>query len=100
MSVYFEIKQLAFIFCAAKVHDALTHVELIRWASYGDIMGTYRAWLGQLSPDIAAQIAHGQKYGAKLGGAHGSVPSGGPGHHRVVASRRAGSGGQAESAMD
>jgi hypothetical protein len=33
MSVYFEIKQLAFIFCAAKVHDALTHVELNRWAS-------------------------------------------------------------------
>ena len=30
-----------------------------RWASYGDIMGAYRAWLGQLSPDIAAQIAHG-----------------------------------------
>ena len=30
-----------------------------RWARYGDIMGSYRAWLGQLSPDIAAQIAHG-----------------------------------------
>ena len=30
-----------------------------RWASYGDIMETYRAWLGQLSPDIAAQNAHG-----------------------------------------
>ncbi len=30
-----------------------------RWASYGDIMATYRAWLGQLSPAIAAQIAHG-----------------------------------------
>ena len=30
-----------------------------RWASYGDIMATYRGWLGQLSPDIAAQIAHG-----------------------------------------
>jgi hypothetical protein len=30
-----------------------------RWASYGDIMATYRAWLGQLSPAIAARIAHG-----------------------------------------
>jgi hypothetical protein len=30
-----------------------------RWASYGDIMAIYRAWLGQLSPAIAAQIAHG-----------------------------------------
>ena len=30
-----------------------------RWASYGDIMAGYRAWLGQLSPEIAAQIAHG-----------------------------------------
>jgi hypothetical protein len=30
-----------------------------RWASYGDIMAGYRAWLGQLSPAIAAQIAHG-----------------------------------------
>jgi hypothetical protein len=30
-----------------------------RWASYGDIMATYRAWLGQLSPAIAARVAHG-----------------------------------------
>jgi len=30
-----------------------------RWAGYGDIMAGYRAWLGQLSPEIAAQIAHG-----------------------------------------
>lgn len=30
-----------------------------RWASYGDIMDGYRAWLAQLSPDIAKQIAHG-----------------------------------------
>jgi len=30
-----------------------------RWASYGDIMAGYRAWLDQLSPTIAAQIAHG-----------------------------------------
>jgi hypothetical protein len=30
-----------------------------RWASYGDIMDGYRAWLAQLSPVIAAQIANG-----------------------------------------
>ena len=30
-----------------------------RWESYGDIMAGYRAWLAQLSPKIAAQIAHG-----------------------------------------
>jgi hypothetical protein len=30
-----------------------------RWASYGDIMAGYRAWLDQLPPDIAARIAHG-----------------------------------------
>ena len=30
-----------------------------RWASYGDIMAGYRAWLAQLPPKIAAQIAHG-----------------------------------------
>ncbi|MDI4232202.1 amidohydrolase family protein [Bradyrhizobium sp. Arg237L] len=30
-----------------------------RWASYGDIMAAYRAWLDQLPPDIAAKIAHG-----------------------------------------
>lgn len=30
-----------------------------RWASYGDIMATYRAWLAQLPPDVAKQIAHG-----------------------------------------
>ncbi|MBO4222657.1 amidohydrolase family protein [Bradyrhizobium neotropicale] len=29
-----------------------------RWASYGDIMAGYRAWLDQLPPDIAAKIAH------------------------------------------
>lgn len=29
-----------------------------RWASYGDIMEGYRAWLAQLSPEIAKQIAH------------------------------------------
>jgi predicted TIM-barrel fold metal-dependent hydrolase len=30
-----------------------------RWATYGDIMAGYRAWLDQLSPTVAAQIAHG-----------------------------------------
>ena len=30
-----------------------------RWASYGEIMSGYRAWLAQLSPTIAAQIASG-----------------------------------------
>jgi len=30
-----------------------------RWASYGDIMAGYRAWLAQLPPKIAAQLAHG-----------------------------------------
>jgi Amidohydrolase len=30
-----------------------------RWASYGDIMAGYRAWLDQLPPEIAAKIAHG-----------------------------------------
>ena len=30
-----------------------------RWESYGEIMSGYRAWLVQLSPKIAAQIAHG-----------------------------------------
>lgn len=30
-----------------------------RWASYGDIMAGYRAWLNQLPPNIAAQIANG-----------------------------------------
>ena len=30
-----------------------------RWASYGDIMAGYRAWLEQLPPKIAAQIANG-----------------------------------------
>ena len=30
-----------------------------RWQSYGDIMAGYRAWLAQLPPKIAAQIAHG-----------------------------------------
>jgi hypothetical protein len=30
-----------------------------RWASYGDIMAGYRAWLGQLPPDVANRIAHG-----------------------------------------
>ncbi|MCA6109053.1 amidohydrolase family protein [Bradyrhizobium sp. CNPSo 4026] len=30
-----------------------------RWASYGDIMAGYRAWLDQLPPDIAAKIAYG-----------------------------------------
>ncbi|KAA0075953.1 amidohydrolase family protein [Tardiphaga sp. P9-11] len=30
-----------------------------RWASYGDIMDGYRAWLAQLSPSVAKQIAHG-----------------------------------------
>jgi Amidohydrolase len=28
-----------------------------RWASYGEIMAGYRAWLVQLAPDIATQIA-------------------------------------------
>ena len=30
-----------------------------RWSSYGDTMEGYRAWLAQLSPEIARQIAHG-----------------------------------------
>ena len=30
-----------------------------RWASYGDIMDGYRAWLEQLPPKVAAQIANG-----------------------------------------
>lgn len=30
-----------------------------RWSSYGDTMEGYRAWLAQLSPVIAKQIAHG-----------------------------------------
>jgi hypothetical protein len=30
-----------------------------RWASYGEIMAGYRAWLEQLPPKIAAQIANG-----------------------------------------
>ena len=30
-----------------------------RWAAYGEIMAGYRAWLDQLSPEIAAQIANG-----------------------------------------
>jgi hypothetical protein len=29
-----------------------------RWASYGEIMAGYRAWLAQLPPKVAAQIAH------------------------------------------
>ncbi|MCA1457984.1 amidohydrolase family protein [Bradyrhizobium sp. BRP22] len=29
-----------------------------RWASYGEIMAGYRAWLDQLPPDVAAKIAH------------------------------------------
>ena len=30
-----------------------------RWASYGDIMDGYRAWLAQLPPATAVKIAHG-----------------------------------------
>jgi predicted TIM-barrel fold metal-dependent hydrolase len=30
-----------------------------RWASYGEIMAGYRAWLEQLPPEVARQIAHG-----------------------------------------
>ncbi len=30
-----------------------------RWASYGQIMAGYRAWLGQLPREIAERIAHG-----------------------------------------
>lgn len=30
-----------------------------RWASYGDIMAGYRNWLGQLPPETARKIAHG-----------------------------------------
>jgi hypothetical protein len=30
-----------------------------RWAAYGDIMADYRAWLAQLPPAVAKQIAHG-----------------------------------------
>jgi predicted TIM-barrel fold metal-dependent hydrolase len=30
-----------------------------RWASYGEIMAGNRAWLAQLPPDVARQIAHG-----------------------------------------
>jgi len=34
-----------------------------RWMSYGDTMEGYRAWLAQLSPEIARQIAHGNARG-------------------------------------
>jgi len=30
-----------------------------RWAAYGEIMAGYRAWLAQLPPEAARQIAHG-----------------------------------------
>src|SRR4029079_18720668 len=30
-----------------------------RWASYDDIMSSYRLWLAQLPPTAAAKIAHG-----------------------------------------
>jgi hypothetical protein len=30
-----------------------------RWATYGEIMAGYRAWLAQLPPDVANKIAHG-----------------------------------------
>jgi predicted TIM-barrel fold metal-dependent hydrolase len=30
-----------------------------RWESYGEIMAGYRAWLAQLPPKIAGQIANG-----------------------------------------
>lgn len=30
-----------------------------RWASYGEIIATYRGWLKQLPPEVAAKIAHG-----------------------------------------
>lgn len=30
-----------------------------RWASYGEIIAGYRAWLAQLPPDVAARIASG-----------------------------------------
>jgi Amidohydrolase len=30
-----------------------------RWATYGDIMAGYRAWLAQLPPEVANKIAHG-----------------------------------------
>ena len=30
-----------------------------RWASYGEIMAQYRAWLKQLPAEVAAKIAHG-----------------------------------------
>ncbi len=30
-----------------------------RWSSYGETMDGYRAWLAQLPPDVAKQIAHG-----------------------------------------
>jgi hypothetical protein len=30
-----------------------------RWATYGDIMAGYRAWLAQLPPDVATRIANG-----------------------------------------
>jgi hypothetical protein len=39
-----------------------------RWASYGDIMAGYRAWLAQLPKDVAEKIAHGnarQLFGGK-----------------------------------
>ena len=34
-----------------------------RWASYGEIMASYRAWLVQLPPAVAKQIAHGNARG-------------------------------------
>jgi hypothetical protein len=37
-----------------------------RWQSYGDIMAGYRAWLAQLPPKIAAQIANGNARGCSV----------------------------------
>ncbi len=42
-----------------------------RWASYGEIMATYRAWLDQLPRDVAAKIANGNALA--LFGADGAV---------------------------
>jgi hypothetical protein len=40
-----------------------------RWASYGDTMHEYRAWLAQLPPEQARRVAHGNAeriYGGKI----------------------------------
>ena len=44
-----------------------------RWATYGDIMAGYRAWLAQLPKDVAAKIANGNA--KRLFGSAAVVPA-------------------------